>query len=166
MEYERGFHGWLVFFFLSASIGAAVRAYFGFLSAMDLRMVIASSASFAIISSVVAQALIHLGLFGASLVGLWYFAQCRRGTATYWASVLIASIVAVAVLNLIGAYQVQLIDGTPVSIQRSIKANELRSVALQLVWVLYWVRSKRVRLTFGANAFQRGGQPLTTDSAA
>jgi hypothetical protein len=166
MEHERGFHGWLVFFFLTASIGAAGRAYFVFRAAMDLRMVMAGDASFAIVTSVAAQTLIHLALFGGTIGGLWYFAQCRRATATYWASYLLASIVAVGALNLIGAYQAELIEGAPVSIQSSMHANDLRSFALQLVWVLYWVRSKRVLLTFGANAFQRGPQSPIADSSA
>jgi len=166
MEYERGFHGWLVFFFLTTCIGAAGRAYFVFRAATDLRMVMAGNAASAIVISVAAQTLIHVALFGATIAGFWFFAQCRRGTATYWASYELASIVAVVALNLIVAYQAELIDGSPVSIQSSINANELRSIALQLVWVLYWVRSKRVRLTFGANAFQRGPQSPITDSVA
>jgi hypothetical protein len=38
-----------------------------------------------------------------------------------------------------------------------------RSMLLSLVWALYWMRSKRVRLTYGTAGFER---PMALDGSA
>ena len=39
---------------------------------------------------------------------------------------------------------------------QSLRDGGLRGMLVSLVWALYWMRSKRVRLTYGANGFDRG----------
>jgi hypothetical protein len=45
---------------------------------------------------------------------------------------------------------------------RTLREGGLRGMMASLLWALYWMRSQRVRLTFGANAFGRHADAPST----
>ena len=116
-----------------------------------------SNNSGALILATLAQAVIHGALFAASIYGLFIFAKGDSKTPTFWALLLLLSAPASIALDLLDAYQMTLLE--PMSFDAAWKAAwepvGLRATAISLVWALYWMRSKRVRLTFGSNAFKQ-----------
>jgi hypothetical protein len=154
MEFERGFHGWLVLFFASSCLGACLRAYVLFRTSAELRLA-TESHSFPLLLTVVALLLIRGSLFVATIVGLHMFAKGDSRTPTFWAMLLIASSTANAVSLALGAYEASLLngDGFAATLWSQLGPWELWSSTGPLVWVFYWMRSTRVRLTFGRNAF-------------
>jgi hypothetical protein len=156
MEYDRGFHGWLVFFFVTACLGLLARAFILFQTGRMLRLVVGSGKGI-LIASVIAQLSIDLALFMAVLHGLRLFVDQDRRTPTFWGALFLASIPGTLATYALMAVQSTYYEDTTfgTALWESLRTGGLRGVLLYLAWALYWMRSKRVKLTYGSNAFER-----------
>lgn len=156
MEYERGFHGWLFFFFISACIGLLFRVYI-FFQVSRILWVVAPLGKPGLISAVVGQLLIEVIFLVAMVFGLRLFANQDVRTPRFWAGYFLAAIpLEFAFYSLIA---VETIYYEPASFwtafRDSLQTGGLRGAAISLAWALYWMRSKRVRLTYGTAGFER-----------
>ena len=156
MEYERGFHGWLFFFFISACIGALFRVYILF-QASRMLWLVASSGELGLISASVGEVLIAVIFVLAMAFGLLLFANQDSRTPRFWTGYFLAVIpLDIAVYSLIAVqtiYYEQTNFGA--AFWGLLRSGGLRGAAISLVWALYWMRSKRVRLTYGTAGFER-----------
>jgi len=156
MEYERGFHGWLFFFFITACIGALFRVYILF-QASRMLWLVASSGELGLISASVGQLLIAVIFVLAMAFGLLLFANQDSRTPRFWTGYFLAVIpLDIAVYSLIAVqtiYYEQTNFGA--AFWGLLRSGGLRGAAISLVWALYWMRSKRVRLTYGTAGFER-----------
>lgn len=155
MEFERGFHGWLVFFFVTTCLGFLLRGLLLFQAGQMLRLVI-GQATLALIVASVARVLVAAALFLAMLYGLGLFLNEDPRTPTFWASYFLASIVGAMVNYSLIALQTTYYQDTTfgAALWESLRNGGLRGMLVYLAWSLYWMRSKRVRLTYGRNAFE------------
>jgi hypothetical protein len=155
MEFERGFHGWLVFFFVTTCLGLLVRGYILFQAGQMLRLVLGQGNGVLIASSI-GRLLVDAALLCAMLYGLRLFLNEDPLTPTFWAALFLASIVgALATYSLIALQATYYEDTTfGAALWDSLRTGGLRGILVYLAWTLYWIRSKRVRLTYGHNAFE------------
>lgn len=98
MEFERGFHGWLVFFYVTTCIAAAFRAYLLFVAGTTFRAALDHGAV-SLVLLVVAQLAIQASLLLGTLYGLRLFAIGDARTPTFWGSFFLASIASFIVLD-------------------------------------------------------------------
>jgi len=157
MEHERGFRGWLVFFFVTSCLGAVVRAFSVYRSGVDLRVAITVASSTPVILLVIGQLVVRCSLLVATVYGLLLFARADARTPTFWAVLLFVSVAINLVVDVISAYQTMVFDHASFSLAfwSALQLGGLRSTAVTLIWALYWMRSTRVKLTFGVNAFEQ-----------
>jgi hypothetical protein len=157
MEHDRGFHGWLVFFFVTACLGVLVRAYVIF-QAAQLLWLVAGQGNGVVIASSIGRLLVHVGLLLATLRGLWFFLNEDSRTPTFWAILFLASILGALVTYSLIALQATHYQDTTfgAGLWQSLRDGGLRGMGVYLAWALYWMFSKRVRLTYGRNAFEPG----------
>jgi hypothetical protein len=156
MEYERGFHGWLVFFFITACIGALLRVYILFQVSRMLWLV-ASSGELGLISATVGEVLIAVILVLAMAFGLRLFANQDARTPRFWAGYFLAAIPLDIAVHALMAVQTTYYEPTSfgAAFLDALRTGGLRGAAISLAWALYWMRSKRVRLTYGTAGFER-----------
>ena len=155
MEFERGFHGWLTFFFITACLGALVRAYGVFESGRLLHLVLGNAEDMGVVGTAAGQLLVELGLFGAMLYGLRLFLNEDPRTPRYWTIFFLVSIPAVVAVQACTAFQTAHFGSISFSdaLWSLLRSGGLRGMALALIWALYWMRSNRVRLTYGTVGF-------------
>src|SRR5688572_29528786 len=155
MEFERGFHGWLVFFFATACLGLLARGFILFQTGQMLRLVV-GQANGVIIGSSIAQLFVAAALFLATVYGLRLFLNEDPRTPTFWATLCVVSIFgALATFSLIALQTTYYEDTTfGAALWDLVRTGGLPGTLVYLAWTLYWVRSKRVRLTYGRNAFE------------
>jgi uncharacterized protein DUF2569 len=166
MEFERGFHGWLVFFFVTTCLAVLVRAFL-VVQAAQIALLAGHMGQAQLVVASLARLLIEFLLLAAMLYGLRLFLHEDRRTPTYWAAFFLISVpgtlASYALLAvLIASYQ-NMSFGT--AFWETLSPNGLPGIAVYLVWALYWMRSKRVRLTYGAGAFESLSGPSTTIAA-
>lgn len=156
MEYERGFHGWLFFFFITACIGALFRIYILFLT-LRMLLLVASSGELGVISTVVGQLLIDVIFLVAMAFGLRLFANQDARTPRFWAGFFLAAIPLDLAFHSLMAVQMVHYEAASfgAAFWDSLGTGGLRGAAISLAWALYWMRSKRVRLTYGTAGFER-----------
>jgi hypothetical protein len=156
MEYERGFHGWLFFFFITACIGVLLRVYILFQISRIL-WVVAPLGELGLISAVVGQLLIEVIFLLAMAFGLRLFANQDARTPRFWAGYFLAAIPLELVFYSLIAVETIYYEPTSfgAAFWDSLQAGGLRGAAISLAWALYWMRSKRVRLTYGTAGFER-----------
>jgi hypothetical protein len=156
MEYERGFHGWLAFFFVTSCIAAIVQGYYLFLASRGVWLAISTGYGAMITASAVAQSMIITALLIGRLYGLWLFAHEDRRSPAFWSAFLLLVVPADLVIHMLGAYQASTIDGTAFvgELRGQLETTVLRSFAVSLAWALYWMRSRRVRETYGYNGLR------------
>jgi hypothetical protein len=153
-EYERGFRGWLVFFFATITLGILYRGYtlVRFVEAAVPVVTLVHPPE--VVVWVTVEVVIRTGVLLACLYGMVLFATGDARTPTYFAIYFLASVAADISLYAIVAHDSTV--GTHTSFADSfeglLRANAL-ALAVMLVWCLYWMRSSRVRLTYGSNAF-------------
>ena len=165
MEFERGFHGWLVFFFVTSCIGVCVSAFWLFRAGATLRLATATG-SISLITIVILRIAIRAALLVAAIRGLHLFVHADSRTPTFWGAFLIASVILFIALDATTALQAVIVDGASFSVGFWPLVREgISPIVLQLVWLLYWIRSVRVRLTFGSNAFARGAESRSSSFA-
>jgi len=164
MEPERGFRGWLVFFYVTSCVGAALRAYWLFQAGATLRLVIGTGSA-SLIGVVAVRTLVHAGMLIATIYGLLLFAKADRRTPTFWGALLVASIASFIVLDALVSLQTTAVDAPFATAFWPVLRAGLPAIALQLAWMVYWIRSVRVRLTFGSTAFiGRAASPASSIS--
>ena len=154
MEFERGFHGWLVFFFVTACLGLLARGYILFQAGEMLRLVLGED-SVLLIAASIARLLVHTALLLAALHGLRLFLDEDPRTPTFWATLFLVSIVGTLVNHSLIAVQTAHFEQTTfgAALRDSLWPEVLRGMAVYVGWALYWMHSTRVRLTYGGNAF-------------
>src|SRR4051812_39249685 len=91
MEHERGFRGWLVFFFVTACLGALARGFILFQTARTLRLVFNTGAA-TLVGAVIAQLVVDMVLFVAVIYGLRLFADQDPRTPAFWSSFFLAAV--------------------------------------------------------------------------
>lgn len=156
MEYERGFHGWLVFFFVTTCFGALARMYILVQTSRTLRYVVGNG-EMLLIAAVAAQLLIDAALLVALVFGLKLFSDQDARTPTYWSAFFLA-VIPLELLNFAFiSYQSTYYNDVTFSsaLWNCLRGGGLRGMLLSLVWAVYWMRSNRVRLTYGKNGFDR-----------
>jgi hypothetical protein len=155
MEFERGFHGWLVFFFVTACLGLAARGFILFQAGQMLLLVIGQAHGIVIASSVV-RLLLNAALFLAALQGIRLFLHEDPRTPTFWAALFLVSMLAALANYSLIALQATYYEDTTfgAALRESLWDRGLRGMVVYLAWALYWIRSKRVRFTYGRNAFE------------
>ena len=143
MEYERGFHGWLKFFFVTASIGAVLQVYFLVMAGWGVWLAISDDYAPLALATTFAQTGVIAVLLVAQLYGLWLFVHEDRRTPSFWSTFLLVSVLGDLLLSLIAAYQLSTMQHTTVKVEFRplLETNVLRSFAISLVWALYWIRS-------------------------
>jgi hypothetical protein len=156
-DHQRGFRGWLVYFYAANCIAAVLRGYYLFQSGSSLHVFASAEISAAVLAASVLQTAIHAAFFLATLYGLAVFAKCDPRTAAFWGIFLILSIPGLLALEAIVAYVSSEVQGSEFGdvFWRLLRDGGARAMLFSLLWALYWMRSQRVRLTFGANTFGR-----------
>ena len=153
---ERGFRGWLVFFFVTACLGALVRGYTFALTAHSLWRTLHGAADIAPRWSAILRFVIEAALFIGTVQGLRMFARGDRRTPAFWAGFFLVSIPAVLAFDALVAIDLARLDKRDFAGEfLRLARGALSGILISLVWALYWMRSRRVRLTYGANAFAR-----------
>jgi hypothetical protein len=165
MEFERGFHGWLVLFFAGSCLAAVLRGLALFRTGAELRLAV-NDHDPSLLLTVLALVVIRAILFAATIVGLALFAKASTHTPDYFALLLLGSVLANGLLFFLNVREGALLNGGAFAadLWSRFGESELRAAAVALVWALYWMRSVRVRLTFGRNAFSP--RPAPTVQAA
>ena len=156
MEFERGFHGWLTFFFVTSCLGVLLRAYALFEAIRVARLVLGHVDDIGVVAASQGQMAIEFALLVAAVYGLRLFLREDRRTPTFWAVFFLISIPATLAVDACTAFQTAYFDRTDFAAAfRSLLATGgLRGMAMSLMWALYWMRSDPVlRLTYGATAF-------------
>ena len=98
---------------------------------------------------------VRVALLGATVCGLYLFVRGDARTPTWWGGVLLASATFSVWLVVANAYRSTIVDQTPflTALSWSARIYGSSGFAVTLAWLAYWMRSVRVRRTFGANAF-------------
>jgi hypothetical protein len=162
---ERGFRGWLVFFFVTACLGVLVRGYTFALTGQLLWRSLHGAADIAPQWSAILRFVIEAALFIGTVQGLRMFARGDRRTPTYWAAFFLVSIPAILAFDALVAIDLARLDRRDFAGEfLRLVRGALSGILISLVWALYWMRSRRVRLTYGANAFARS-LPASDDTA-
>jgi hypothetical protein len=156
MEYERGFRGWLVFFFVTICLSALLRAYIVFQTSRMLSLVVGSGHG-TLIGSVAAQLVVGIGLLAAECYGIKHFADQDRRTPRYWSAFFLAAVVLQFCNYALIAYQTTFYNDVSFSsaLRDTVRDGGLRGMVVSLAWALYWMRSRRVQLTYGTKGFER-----------
>jgi hypothetical protein len=152
MEPDRGFGGWLMWFFISSAITvfgegrALVRLgeYLQLYSAShmpNVRTVLAIE---------VLRTLIRVIMFSALVIGLWLFAHEDRRSPAFWTAYFVAVIPLNLAFAVLGVAVSALAWDVRVAAAVRIHAPEAYwPIAVAVAWGLYWRRSRRVRNTYG-----------------
>ena len=157
MEYERGFHGWLFFFFVTACIGQSVRTYTVYsLVRLVYQLSVANDSWAAILAAVCAAAII-LALWLGELYGLVLFAKGDQRTPAFWSAFFLVSLVGEVLFFLAVAFRVSIQASEPFtqSLADRFTFRWIEGLLLMAVWAGYWMRSKRVRATYGYAGLNR-----------
>lgn len=152
---DRGFRGWLMFFFVTVSIGSLLRVYLLYTISAELRIVL-SSGALPMIGLVGLELSLEFTLLVATVYGLLLFANGDRRTPTYFAALFLTMLPAETLFFAILAKQLVYLRamGFAEAFWNELMPRGFRDLVMQLIWAFYWMRSKRVRLTFGATGFE------------
>jgi hypothetical protein len=152
----RVFRGWLLFFFATTCVGVATGAL-GIVRAVEVAANASANGTAPPVGSTFVALVVRFALWGATLYGLYLFARGDARTPTWWGAVLLASASFNLALVAANAYRSTSVDQTPflTALLWSVRLYGSSGFAITLAWLAYWMRSVRVRRTFGANAFVR-----------
>jgi hypothetical protein len=95
-------------------------------------------------------------LFVLTVSGVRHILRGDAQTPDFWATFLLASMPALLLFYACVAYGASISEGTPFSESLSehlLNGATIRGFIAPLLWALYWMKSNRVRLTYGRNAF-------------
>ena len=167
MEYERGFHGWLVFFFVTACIGESVRAFTIYRLVRFIYQLSVAHDSLAAIAAAACAAAIVAALWGGELYGLIIFARGDNRTPAYWSAFLLLSLVGELLFLAAVAFRISVQESEPFTqaLADRISFPSTDGILLMAVWAGYWMRSKRVRATYGYAGFTRPNAASTAIGA-
>jgi putative copper export protein len=157
MEYERGFHGWLVFFFLTMCLGELVRAFSIYRLCHVVYELVSGHEALAAIASATVAALLIAGLWVGGLYGLLLFMHEDRRSPAYWSGYLLMSFVGEIIFFVAIAYEVSVMTAVPFvqTLADRVTLQSVEGLLMMAVWAGYWMRAKRVRATYGYAGFAR-----------
>jgi hypothetical protein len=173
-----GVSGWLALFVIGQSIIVVTRAL-----AMPEALASLGGASWdlgtlapALRPMLVIEAAFHVLQVVGPIGGVYLVAKHNRYAPRFWFAYLIVAIALVlldlAVMPLVSARLELALSYTPDwnrEMNQALRENA-RGLIGMLVWTLYWIKSQRVKATFGSNPLDRGGAtvspPLTTVPAS
>jgi hypothetical protein len=166
MEHERGFRGWLVFFFVTMCIALLVRAFVLWQIGRVLPVLFVREIPAPLKLAVVVQFLIETALILAMIQGLRLFADQDPRTPRFWPLFFLLSVPAVLAIDAIAAFQVATVDKSSFGLQfwELLRSGGARGILLSLCWAAYWSNSKRVLLTYGGAGFYRPPPPEVKDA--
>ena len=151
LEWDRGFHGWLIVWFLTTVLALAAHV------ASMLRVGRMGAAWWSIggadvwlfrISAVV-DVLWVIAIFAAIVYGLALFLDEDKATPQFWTCYFVTVAIVGSALYLFHSYRTARLQDVPVAmILRQKPWPPVFSAALSIVWAFYWSRSKRVRNTY------------------
>jgi hypothetical protein len=167
MEYERGFHGWLVFFFITMCLGEAVRANTTYRLLSVVYRLVSQHENVAAVSSAAVAAFLVTALWLGGLYGLVLFALEDQRTPAYWSGYFLASLVGEMLFFVAVAYELSVLTAAPFSqtLADRVTLQAGEGLLIMAVWAGYWMISKRVRATYGTVGFERLTGPRAEVSA-
>lgn len=153
LEWDRGFHGWLIVWFLTTVLALAGHVV-NMLRVGRMGPVWWSTAGahvwFFRISAVV-DVIWVVAVFVALVYGLALFLDEDKATPRFWTRYFVTIAIVGSALYLFHSYRMARWQDVPVAmILRQKPWSPVLSAALSIVWALYWSRSKRVRNTYRA----------------
>jgi hypothetical protein len=153
LEWDRGFHGWLVVWF--ATVVSAL-----FFEAVSLVRIGRAAArlwaaagpnAWIVRAALVADIIWSVGIFVALVYGLSLFLREERTTRRFW--IWYYSLIAAAAcgLRFLALYRESVSRHVPVgsTLLSTMTWRATSGIVLPLAWGLYWALSKRVRITYG-----------------
>lgn len=168
MEYERGFRGWLAFFFITSCVGVLQRCYTLFRMGAVLEHAFALGAPALAVCAVVVAVLIIAALLIGSIYGLRLFVNEDRRTPAFWTRYLIVQLVAdVLYFACLAFYRSMASDEGYMGVfAEYFTSGFLFGFLVMACWAAYWMRSKRVRATYGYSGFGPAQSPAVNERAA
>lgn len=153
LEWDRGFRGWLVVWFVTAMLVLVAQVVnlvrVGRMSAVWWSAV--GAKTWVLKTVVVVDAVWGIGVFVALVYGLALFLREDHATPQFWVRFYIVVTILGTAVYVLHAYRLAVWHESSVRMvlvgwgwQRAALA-----VLLPLVWALYWMRSKRVKNTYG-----------------
>lgn len=105
MEPDRGFGGWLAFFFISVVSGIAAQGYWLVQGGGSLHAWSTSEQPYArsVLALEAARTVIHAGIFCTLVIGIWLFVNEDRRTPAFWTAYFAAVIPVDVAFGLLGA---------------------------------------------------------------
>ncbi len=152
MEPDRGFGGWLIWFFISTLNGVVYQGYWlvrsgGYLHAWSTSQLPQARVVFGIEA---ALTFMRIGLFIGRVVGLWLFVNEDRRTPAFWTGYFTAAVPVQLGFRLLGATLAsRVLDETFAAAVLANVRGTLWPITYSVAWALYWRRSRRVRNTYG-----------------
>jgi hypothetical protein len=152
-EPDRGFRGWLVWFFWTSLLSIAFGIYF---IIDDVRAIVEwwqsdDPAAKVWIGALCLNAAVVAGFCIASVVGLILFARGDRRTPAFWTIYFACTLLTTPALTLM--FAIITVRTDPLSDAGSLPLDWDRGLWLAVIvnasWLLYWARSRRVYLTYG-----------------
>jgi len=153
---DAGVRGWLALFFCGACAAALVRAWAVGTLGVATGTLIASGALNRIFPGIAGAFAIELVLFLLTVNGVRLMVRGDAKTPDFWATVLLASTPALVLFYACVAYSDSVVEGRAFGasfMDHLLERGALRGILVSLLWALYWMKSPRVRLTYGRNAF-------------
>jgi len=140
--------GWLAVFVLYSTLWAATAA---FNTAQFVRSASAVDGLQGQLSTLFLAALLYIGLVAAYLYGVWLILRRAHSARRYWIITLSAKLpagifIGFAIFTVLAADARQA-GQLPPSLDE-FQVGELRRLFVVVVWLIYWVRSRRVKETF------------------
>lgn len=157
LEWERGFRGWLVFFFLSACLSALGEAYLLFQRGRVLAALSRAGAFRTPLAVELCLTLVAAATFVGIVYGLGLFVHEDERTPAFWTGFFLVTIPVSAAVAMLDVYLTRGYARTSLvqALLAALRRRELVTLALKALWVLYWMRSDRVRRTYGHAGFRR-----------
>lgn len=164
--------GWLTFFMVAQVLGIlASTARLGMVHEEYVGGLAVGAAIPVMQPLIVLETIMQLASGVVAAGGLWLTAKRSRYAPRYWLAYF-GTVAAYVVVDLFATRglnaQLTLLVGTSDTMQAEAGAttrNLLRQLAVVAAWAAYWVRSRRVRTTFGAAALDRIATPRPTSES-
>lgn len=154
MEPDRGFGGWLTWFFISG-MGAVIAQGYSLVLRAEILHALSPALQLphtrTVLAIEIVRTFILVILFGGRITGLWMFVNEDKRTPAFWTAYFTAAIpleLAFGVLGVATSAVAWFSEGLAAAV-RAHTAETVWPIAFAVAWGLYWRRSRRVRNTYG-----------------
>jgi len=153
---DAGVRGWLALFLFGACCAALVRAWAVGTLGLATGTLLARGTRSGLFPGIAGAFTIEAVLFVLTVIGVRHMLRGDTKTPDFWATLLLASAPALVLFYVCVAYSDSVVEGRAFGasfMDHLLERGALRGILVSLLWALYWMKSPRVRLTYGRNAF-------------